>query len=43
MPWVSSGSAAKGAAAMNPFLAFGLWFVTVVLALVFWMLRTYGA
>ena len=32
-----------GAAAMNPFLAFALWFVTVTLALVLWMLRIYGA
>jgi len=28
---------------MNPFLAFALWFVTVTLALVLWMLRIYGA
>ena len=28
---------------MNPFLAFGLWFVAVTLALVLWMLRIYGA
>ena len=27
---------------MNPFLAFALWFVTVTLALVLWMLRIYG-
>jgi len=28
---------------MNPFLAFALWFVTVTMALVLWMLRIYGA
>ena len=27
---------------MNHFLAFALWFVTVTLALVLWMLRIYG-
>ena len=33
----------RGEAAMNPFLAFALWFVTATLALVLWMLRIYRA
>ena len=39
----AGGDADRGEAAMNLFAAVALWFLTVTLALVLWMLRIYGA